>query len=106
MIPLRDICSNECSHQTGYTTIPVVINSINIVSKNAVRTLLLQLISGGTLNNPSWTQPTSTDASETAMEVDSTSRIVTGGNIVWQAFSRDAYMVGRIDDINFHMFGR
>jgi hypothetical protein len=29
--------------------------------------------------------------SETAMEVDSTSRIVTGGNIVWQAFSRDAY---------------
>jgi hypothetical protein len=36
------------------------------------------------------------------MEVDSTSRIVTGG-IVWQAFSRDAYMVGRIDDINFHM---
>jgi hypothetical protein len=37
------------------------------------------------------------------MEVDSTSRIVTGGNIVWQAFSRDAYMVGRIDDINFHM---
>jgi hypothetical protein len=67
-----------------------VINSINIVSKNAVRTLLLQLISGGTLNNPSWTQPTSTDASETAMEVDSTSRIVTGGNIVWQAFSRDA----------------
>lgn len=86
-----------------FITIPITIESVDTTSKNTLRTTILQLISGGTLDNPSWRSPQSTDPSETAMEMDSNARYVTGGTVVWQAFIRDGYTKGQQTGIDFHM---
>jgi hypothetical protein len=65
----------------NFTTIPVVINSRNIVSQCEYAVLAIDL--RRYIEQPFYT--TAVDRPlETAMEVDSTSRIVTGGNMVYR----------------------
>lgn len=66
--------------KTGYLGNPIKAFSVDAIATSDV---ILQIRTQCTLTGPSWVAPNDTNASDTAIECDTTSSAVTGGKPIW-----------------------